>query len=440
MLWDVIEGMDKVTRAECLEECFKMGFERTDMRVCVNEPAEKLESLIQGYKDKAVLLGIPIDGMVLKYNNVAEARAAGHTEHHNKDGIAFKFENSKAKTILRNIEWSIGRTGVLTPVAVFDPVRLDDTTVVRSTIHNVDYVRKLHLHIGDEIEVQKAHMIIPQITKNFSEDDGSSLPIPTHCPSCGNPVNENVFCTNRHCPGRLLRCFEYFVSKPAMNIVGLAFSAIETFINLGYISTYSDLYKLDMHRYKIVMLDGFGERSYQKLIDSIEESRHTTFDRVINAFGILRIGKKESKEVAALCNYDPDDFISKATSNFDWTVIDGFGRIMSDSINEFFADKENLDEFKAVLSYLDLEKPQIKAATANNVFAGKTIVVTGTLTQFTRDSINAKIEEIGAKAGSSVSKKTDYLIAGEKAGSKLDKAQTLGVKILTEDEFLKMLG
>lgn len=441
MLWDVIEGMDDIqTRSDRIHHCVGLGFPRPDMRIYHDSDALLIEGWIKDYKEKAVALGIPIDGMVLKFNSVAEAKEAGFTEHHNKDGFAFKFENSKANTILRDIEWSIGRTGRLTPVAIFDPVRLDDTTVTRSTIHNVVYVRNMHLHIGDTIEVQKAHMIIPQVTKNFSEDDGSPLPIPTHCPSCGAPVDEDVFCTNRHCHGRMLRAFEHFVSKPAMNIVGVASSLISQFIELGFLDTYADLYHLDRYQDKIISLEGFGEKSYQNMIESINASRKTTFDRLITAFGISNIGKKESKEIAKLCNHDAEDFLSKVKGRFDWTVIEGFGVIMSDAINDFFADQDNKIEFITVLNHLEIAKPVTVSSCNNNVFTGKTLVVTGSLTHFTRDSINAKIEEIGAKAGSSVSKHTDYLIAGEKAGSKLAKAQALGVKILTEEEFLSMMN
>lgn len=440
MLWDIIEGMDDIqTRSDRLHHCVGLGFSRPDMRIYNDTDALLIEDWIKDYKEKAIALGIPIDGMVLKFNKVDEARAAGHTEHHNKDGFAFKFENSKAKTTLRNIEWSIGRTGRLTPVAIFDPVRLDDTTVTRSTIHNVCYVRNMHLHIGDTIEIQKAHMIIPQVTKNFSDDDGSPLPIPTHCPSCGSLVDEDVFCTNKHCPGRLLRAFEHFVSKPAMNIVGIASSMISKFIELGFIESYSDLYHLDYYKDQIIKLEGFGERSYQNMIESIEASRKTTLNRVITAFGIATIGKKESREIVKFCNGDPKDLLAKTKDRFDWTVINGFGAVMSDAINDFFADDENKAEFVLVLNQLDLEKQVVNQSCANSTFAGKTIVVTGSLVHFTRDTINAKIEEVGAKAGSSVSKNTDYLIAGEKAGSKLAKAQSLGVKILTEEEFLKMI-
>lgn len=441
MLWDVIEGMDDIsTRSDRLHYCVGLGFARPDMRIYNDSDALLIEGWIKDYKEKAVSLGIPIDGMVLKFNNVAEAKEAGFTEHHNKDGFAFKFENSKATTTLRDIEWSIGRTGRLTPVAIFDPVRLDDTTVTRSTIHHVGYVRQMHLHIGDTIEVQKAHMIIPQITKNLSNDSNTPLPIPTHCPACGSPVNEDVCCTNRHCSGRLLRAFEHFVSKPAMNIVGVASSMISQFIELGFIDSYADLYHLNRYENQIVAMEGFGERSYQNLIEAIEASRKTTLDRVITAFGISNIGKKESKEISKLCHGDPEDFLFKTKERFDWTVIDGFGEIMSNAINDFFADDENRIEFTTVLNHLELSKPTINTFAVNNTFAGKTVVVTGSLVHFTRDSINAKIEEIGAKAGSSVSKNTDYLIAGEKAGSKLAKAQSLGIKILTEDEFLAMIG
>jgi DNA ligase (NAD+) len=224
-----------------------------------------------------------------------------------------------------------------------------------------------------------------------------------------------------------------------MNITGVSESLLERLMNEGMVKTYTDLYNLEQYKDIIVNWAGFGERSYAKMIESIEASRNTTLARILVALGIPGIGKSASKDIVKLCNGDPAKFLELIKSNYDWTQVEGFGEISAQMMKSFFKDEENIADFNEIVSCCNVEIPQV-AVNAENVFSGKTIVVTGSLVKFTRDSINAKIEELGAKAGSSVSKNTDYLIAGEKAGSKLAKAQSLGVKVLTEDEFLAMLN
>lgn len=441
-LFDVLEGFEDFSqRRDRFEQVYRIGFEHPEY-LTVNEIEQSVEDLlavVQKWKEDATTAGIPVDGMVFKYNDIPYSKSVGYTEHHNNDGFAFKFEDTRKKTILRDIEWSIGRTGVLTPVAVFDTVRLDGTSVSRASLHNVSFVRKMHLRAGDEIEVQKANMIIPQVVRNLSDDYDAPLMIPISCPHCGSSLTSNIVCENKTCPGKWLAKLTYYVSKPAMNIDGISDSLLSRLMSECMVKTYTDLYNLEQYKDEIIEWDGFGPRAYQKMIDSIEASRKTTLARVLVSLGIPGIGKSASKDIVKVCDGDPDKFLKLIDENYDWMQLDGFGEVSAAMMQSFFKNADNIADFKEIVACCEIEKPETKVA-SNNIFSGKTIVVTGSLVKFTRESINAKIEELGAKAGSSVSKNTDYLIAGEKAGSKLAKAQSLGVKILTEDEFLTMLG
>ena len=439
MLFDVLEGFEECNlRSEKIEKCCNACFV-TPEYVVVNKDTPDIEKTIQKMRDNATAAGIPIDGMVFKYNNIPYSKTVGHTEHHNNDGFAFKFEDTRKKTILRDIEWSIGRTGIVTPVALFDPVRLDGTTVTRASLHNVSFVRKMHLRNGDTIEVQKANMIIPQVVRNLSDDYDAPLMIPRTCPSCRSTLSSDLVCKNKHCSGKWLCKLTYYVSKPAMNIEGLSEATLERLMNEFMVKSYTDLYHLEQYKDEIVAWEGYGEKSYKKMISSIEASKKTTLDRIIVALGVPGIGKSAAKDIAKLCKGDPQEFLKLLDSEYDWTQIAGLGEISAKMITSFFNYADNRDDFNEIVACCDVQIPSSNNAT-NNAFSGKTIVVTGSLKHFTRDSINAKIEELGAKAGSSVSKNTDYLIAGEKAGSKLAKAQSLGVTILTEDEFVALFS
>jgi DNA ligase (NAD+) len=439
MLFDVLEGFDECNlRSEKIEQCCHACFV-TPEYVKVNKNTPNLEDIIKKMKEDATADGIPIDGMVFKYDNISYSKSVGFTEHHNNDGFAFKFEDTRKETILRDIEWSIGRTGVVTPVAVFDPVRLDGTTVTRASLHNVSFVRKMHLRVGDRIVCQKANMIIPQVVKNLSDDYDAPLMIPTTCPSGGEPLNSSMICTNKNCYGKWLCKLSYYVSKPAMNIEGVSESILTRLMNEFMVKTYADLYNLEQYKDEIVSWDGFGERSFKKMIDSIESSRNTTLARIIISLGVPGIGKSASKDLVKICDGDPDKFLELINNDYDWTQLDGFGDISARLLTTFFKDESNVADFKEIVACCNIAKPEVKVVT-NNIFSGKTIVATGSFKNFTRDGINAKIESLGAKAAGSVSKNTDYLIAGEKAGSKLAKATSLGITIFTEDDFLSMIN
>ena len=453
MLWDVLEGLDDECinyRYEKLMYCANIGFVNPHMIIYKTVPeSQQLECDINTLKQQAINMGIPIDGLVVKYDSIEFSQQKGGTSHHNNDGIAFKFEDEKEKTILREVEWSLGRTGQLTPVAIFDPVELEGTVISRASVHNLSYLADYDLNIGDEIEVYKANMIIPQIFKNLSADvrkEKKGVQYPATCPCCGQPVKvehvnntDTVYCVNPHCEGKKLSAFEHFVSKPAMNIDGLSEATLSRFIERGWLNTFADIYQLDQHKADIVRMDGFGTASYNKLWKAIENSRKVSFDKFLVALGIPNIGKTAAKAISQYCQGNVQYFEYLLSQDFDWTTLEDFGQVMSESIKQWFKDTINTRAYVELLNLIQIQQSEMKE-TQESVFTNKTVVVTGTLQLFTRDSITAKLEELGAKVSGSVSKKTDYLIAGEKAGSKLSKAQQCGVTILTEDDFLKMVS
>lgn len=455
MLWDVLEGLDDIaenpdSRKSKFLACASLGFEPPFG--CSGKPGTPIPTIqngIDSIKRKSIKQGIPFDGMVMKYDSISYSKQKGGTSHHNNDGIAFKFEDEKAETILRDIEWSMGRTGQLTPVAIFDPVDLEGTTVSRASVHNLSYIRDFDLNIGDTIQILKANQIIPQIFKNVSAEQRQTklgVHYPDTCPVCGGTVRvehvnntDTLYCDNPDCAGKKLSAFEHFVSKPAMNIDGMSEATLERFIERGWLKEFYDIFTLDQYRNEIVRMEGFGVRSYEKMWAAIEASRNVQFDKFIVALGIPMIGKTAAKAISKHCNYDPHEFFEKALNGYDWTVLDDFGQIMSDSIRDWFRNADHLVLFQMLMDQITIVKPKVETI-ADNPFNGKIVVVTGSLQQFTRDSITKKLEELGAKSAGSVSKKTDFLIAGDKAGSKLAKAQQLGVRILTESEFMGMLS
>lgn len=461
MLWDVLEGLDDLptlddlllssdSRRTKFLVCERLGFELPYVcRFKQESSVSIVQDAIEHMREQAIKKGIPIDGMVMKYDSISYSKQKGGTSHHNNDGIAFKFEDETAETTLREIEWSLGRTGQLTPVAIFDPIELDGTTVSRASVHNLSYLNDFDLNIGDKIEVFKANMIIPQILKNLSARNRTSkkgVQYPFSCPVCGYTTKvehinntDSVYCTNPHCSGKRLSAFEHFVSKPAMNIDGLSEATLERFISNGWLNDFSDIYCLDQYKHEIIRMDGFGTRSYEKLWSAIQNSRTVTLDKFLVALGIPTIGKTAAKAISQYCHGDVSKFEDLISQEFDWTILEDFGQITSDNITQWFDDTYNVVVFAKLLDYIAIEK-QENQFTSNSYFSSKTIVVTGTLQHFTRDSITKKLEELGAKVSGSVSKKTDYVIAGEKAGSKLSKANQLGIKVLTENEFMELVS
>lgn len=467
MLWDVLEGLDDLptlddlfpasdSRRTKFFACERLGFELPyicyfEQNSSANNCSFIIQDAIEHMRNQAIEKGIPIDGMVMKYDSISYSKQKGGTSHHNNDGIAFKFEDETAETVLREIEWSMGRTGQLTPVAIFDPIELDGTIVTRASVHNLSYIKDYDLNIGDKLKVYKANMIIPQILENISATERGTkhgVQYPDACPVCGGSIRveqvndtESVYCDNPKCNGKKLGKFSHYVSKPAMNIDGLSEATLEKFINNGWLTDFTDLYHLNRYDKEIMRMEGFGKRSYDKLMTAIEASKSTTLTRLLISLGIPYIGKTASKAISNYCAGDPYKFIELINDDFNWMQLEDFGEVMSASLKDWFSDDDNFKLYHCIVGHLNIQiEKVITTPVADNPFNGKTVVATGSLQNFTRDGIGKKLEELGAKVGSSVSKKTDYVIAGEKAGSKLTKAKELGVPVLTETEFMVMIG
>ena len=425
-----------------------------------NTSEEFLQEQIESMQALADLSDIPIDGMVIRFEDLAYSESLGRTGHHYHDGIAFKFEDDIYETIFRSIEWQTGRSGEIAPVAVFDTVEIDGCEVSRASLHNLTFIKNLELYPGCRILVSKRNMIIPHVEENLDCGNYQDM-IPQTCPCCGQPARtysragdrgrivETLHCDNPECGSRILQRFVHFAEKKAMNIKGLSETTLDQLIRLGALKSYQDLYHLDRYRKEIIALEGFGEKSYENLIASINESRNTTFVRFLVAMDIPLIGRTASRILDRHFHSSLRELRLAALDRFDFTCLEGIGNIMSSNLHKWFHNPNHLLLWGSLQNELHFEngldaqtsgEENNMNETTNNTFAGCTIVATGKLENFTRDGINAKIISLGATPGSSVTKKTDYLICGEKAGSKLAKAQQLGVKVLTEQEFLDMLS
>ncbi|MCD7801039.1 MAG: NAD-dependent DNA ligase LigA [Ruminococcus sp.] len=456
MLFDVIEGLGGNSKFENLNTLISYGFQTEKYFKLDGTSTKDLETCIETLQEVATERSIAIDGIVIRYDDIRYSKAQGKTSHHYNDGIAFKFNDEAETTTLKSVEWQISRNGNLTPVAIFDTVTIDGTEVSRASIHNVSMVETLQLGIGDSISVVKANMIIPQIVENFTKSN--TLDIPKRCPICNadtqvKQVNETkvLTCKNPKCVGKQVQKFVYYVSKPCMNVDGLSEAIITKFIENGFLKSLEDIYTLDDYASNIINLeeiverkDGktynkkFGEKNYQNLWNSIQNSRNCKLENFLTALGINQIGKSASKVISKHFNGDWNTFYQAVCNGFDFTSLDDFGEVADTSLKVWFSDSENVATVKRLITYLNFEKMDIQKV-EDSLFTGKIVVVTGTLTNYSRDSIKEKLENLGAKVTNSISKKTDYLIAGDKAGSKLDKANSLGVKVLSESEFENLI-
>lgn len=458
--FNVIEGMEgfgKIAdnRGKLLEAMRSLGFEVCPFISLTEKVSMKeMEKGICGLRDIADDRGLPIDGMVLRYDSLSYSRGCGRTGHHYKDGIAYKFEDEVQETVFQSVEWTPGRSGEIAPVAVFDMVEIDGCSVSRASLHNISFIKDLELHPGCRILVSRRNMIIPHIEDNLDRGHYADSMIPEKCPCCGKPVRiyarkgsggrivETLHCDNTDCRNQLLRKLAHFAGKKAMGISGISEAVIDRFIEKGFLHTCQDFYHLDRYRDEIIRMEGFGERSYEKLQESIEKSRHTTFVRYVVAMDIPLIGRTAGRVLDSFFRGNLQEFAKAAVDCFDFTSLPDFGEKMSRSIWEWFHNYENLKLWKTLqkeFHFKEREEDTMKNRAENNPFAGCTVVATGKLENFTRDGINSRIISLGATAGSSVTRKTNYLICGEKPGSKLAKARELGIPVLTEQEFLAMI-
>lgn len=385
----------------------------------------------------------PSDGLVLLYDDIAYGESLGTTAKFPRNAIAFKWADEMAITRLKCVEWSASRTGLINPVAVFEPVELEGTTVSRASVHNVSIVRELKLGYNDEIKVYKANMIIPQIAENIT--GSATIEIPKVCPVCGGLTGikkandtESLYCLNPDCQAKHIKRFEHFVSRNALNIDGISSQTLEKFIDRGFIKNYTDLYHLNNYEDEIVGMDGFGRKSYDNIIESVEKSRTVTLDHVIYALGIGGIGLANARLVSRHCNEDPETVADITIEEL--MSIDGIGDVLAQSFREYFDDVNNRRLYNELLAELRLQK---EVRDTSSPVAGKTFVITGSVNHFTnRDELKAFIETLGGKTTGSVSAKTDYLINNDVTSnsSKNKKARELGIPVISEEEFIKLTG
>lgn len=406
--------------------------------------SEKIESL----KKEVTLNDFPADGLVLVYDDIAYGKSLGSTGHHERSGMAFKWADETAETILTDIEWSASRTGLLNPVAIFEPVELEGTTVSRASVHNVSIVRSLSLSVGSKIAVYKANMIIPQIAKNL-KNNGSAV-IPDTCPICGqktyitdNDGIETLYCSNANCPAKKIGKFAHFCSRNAIDIEGLSEATLEKFIANGFLVDFCDIYHLDRYKEKIITMEGFGEKSYENLIKAIDKSRECKFSAFLSALGIPGVGREMAKQISVYLGENVAvKFLETKTKNVDYSQIDGIGDVINNNIHEWFTEENYKIASRLLTNELNC-KPDVISSVVNPLINGKVFVITGSLNHFTnRDELKASIEMNGGKVTGGVTGKTNFLINNDSTSlsSKNKKAKELGVKIITEEEYLKMLG
>lgn len=398
---------------------------------------------IDNYAERVHSFEIPSDGLVLTLEDLEYAATLGTTAKFPRDSLAFKWADQQAETILREIEWSPSRTGLLNPIAIFDPVELEGTTVKRASVHNLNIMETLKLGIGDTITVYKANMIIPQIGDNLTKS--GNIELPSHCPVCDGTTEIKLMtgtkvltCTNPNCLAKQVKRFSLFVSRDALNIEGLSEQTLLKFIGLGYIKSFADIFRLENHRDEIVELDGFGKKSYDKLSSSIEKARHTVPTRILVALGIPGVGVTTAAQIARACE---NKWAKISSLSYDELIaINGIGEVMARDYEAFFADEHNKSVVLDLVDELDIDESYEKAGEA---LSGEIFVITGSLEHYkSRTELKKEIEAQGGKVAGSVSKNTSYLVTNnpESGSSKNKAAAELGVKIITEDEIRTMLG
>lgn len=414
------------------------GFEVVEYRVVTSE---NLDEVMDYFAEKIVTNDFPSDGLVALYDDIAYGESLGSTAKFPRNAFAFKWADEVRETTLREIEWSPSRTGLINPIAVFDPVELEGTTVSRASVHNVSIVKDLKLGIGDMIQVYKANMIIPQIAENLTQS--GNLEIPDTCPVCGQEAKiicendvEALYCMNPDCVAKKIKAFTLFVSRDAMNIDGLSEATLEKFIAKGFIHNFGDIFEIEKYRDEIVTMDGFGEKSFDNLISSIKKAKDTTLAKVIYSLGISNIGLSNAK---IICRYFDDDLDKiRSAKEEEISAIDGIGPVIAGSLTKYFAKPENNQKVDHLMGYLHIVKEE-KAD--NQIFAGKNFVITGSLERFSnRGEAKNLIESLGGKVTGSVTGKTNYLINNDvnSNSSKNKKARELGIPILSEEDFLKL--
>ena len=429
------------SRKEQFEWLKTQGFDVVEYKEVT---AATLPDAVAEFAEAIQSYDIPSDGLVLLMDDIAYGDALGRTAKFPRNSIAFKWADEIRETTLREIEWSASRTGLINPVAIFDPVELEGTTVSRASVHNISIMEAMELGVGDTITVYKANMIIPQIAENLTRS--GTIVIPKICPVCGGETQirqmndvKSLYCTNPDCQAKKIKSFSLLVSRDALNIDGLSEATLEKFIAAGFIHSYADIFHLDRHREAIVSMEGFGEKSYENLMAAVKKASHTNLVRVVYGIGVAGIGLANAKMLCRSFDYD-FEWMRHATEE-ELTAIDGIGAVLADAWIAYFASEKNAKLVDDLLAELTIEK--VSENTEAAVFAGMTFVITGTVEHFAnRKELQAAIEARGGKATGSVTAKTTYLINNDVTSnsSKNKKAKELGIPIISEQDFLNMMG
>lgn len=435
------EGVDfKNSRKEQFAWMQKQGFCVVEHRIVTGEDVPEA---VEWFARRIQEYDIPSDGLVVVYDDIAYGQSLGTTAKFPRDSIAFKWKDEIRNTHLLEIEWSPSRTGLINPVAIFEPVELEGTTVSRASVHNLSIMKALELGIQDEIQVYKANMIIPQIAENLTRS--GNVKIPETCPVCGGATHiqkandvETLYCTNEECQAKKLKLFTLFVSRNALNIDGLSEATLEKFIGRGFIHEFADIFELDKHREEIVEMEGFGIKSYENLMAGIAEAQKTTQPRLLYGLGIPNVGVANAKMICKAFQYNLGKIRSANAEEL--AAVDGIGPVIGKTVAEYFASEKSSSMLDRLLEKLEIEIPDIEAS--EQVFAGMNFVITGSVQHYSnRNELKSLIEEKGGKVTGSVTSKTTYLINNDAASSssKNKKAKALGIPIISEEDFMKML-
>lgn len=443
--WRVIKGLNEKSVFLGLKEAEKLGFEIIPMWTYTNKSTDKenLSAMLSDLQDKANELDIPYDGAVMAYDDIEYGNSLGRTDKFFRHSISYKYEDELFETTLEDIEWNTSKTGLINPVAKFKETVIDGASVTRATLHNISYIENLQLGIGDKIRIYKANKIIPKVHDNLTRSNTWKLP--NKCPNCGGNVevhNENgsktLHCINDSCSAKLLGKLVHFCSKNAINIEGMSEATLQFLIDKGWVKSFQDIYKLDYFRENWKEYDGFGDKSVDKLLDAIEDSRKTTLDKFIYALSIPLIGRSASKDIAKYFNNNYEEFKMYGTT-INYTQIDGFGESMNNSLHKWLS--ENHIMMEELAKEFTFKKEKNNSSSVD--LSGKTFVITGSLIHYkNRDELVSIIESIGGKVSGSVSAKTSYLINNDTQSnsSKNQKAKQLNIPIISEQDFINMIS
>ncbi len=436
------EGIDFENSSRVQMEWMKeQGFEVVEYKMVTRDT---LDEAMDYFAQKVTENDFPSDGLVALYDNISYGESLGRTAKFPRNAYAFKWADEMAETTLERIEWSPSRSGLINPVAVFTPVQLEGSTVSRASVHNISIMKKLELGIGDKIKVYKANMIIPQIGENLTRSGVKD--IPTNCPACGGETHikiindvETLYCINEDCPAKAIKGFTLFVSRDAMNIEGLSEATLEKFIARGYLHNPGDIFELSKYKDEIIEMEGFGEKSYKNLMESLEKAKNTQLPRVIYALGIPNIGLANAKVICKEFQYDIDKIRHGTEEQF--AQIDGIGPVIAKSFVEYFKKEGRNEALDHLLSHLNIQKPEENQK--DQIFTGVNFVITGSVEHFSnRNAVKNEIEKRGGKVTGSVTSKTNYLINNDttSASSKNKKAKELGIPIISEEDFIQMMN